>query len=209
MNIGDRIKKLRKAEKLTQKEFSKKLCISQSYLSGLENGTETPTDRLLKLIELEFNVSTEWLKDGVGDMYSSFNDNSPIQFNEPKKPDNISSSFMYKKREYAIHEDMAYLPTVSNQGLLEILTALNTTSEVQYRDVTNIISSVGKLLKTGTNLPDGFSGFYLLHLSNVLLNIDKINETIVRDDVRTVEVLKKYLERINLSLNAIIDLFVE
>ncbi|MFR1480925.1 MAG: helix-turn-helix domain-containing protein [Hydrogeniiclostridium mannosilyticum] len=34
--IGNRIRLLRKAENLTQKDFSKRLLISQSYLSGLK-----------------------------------------------------------------------------------------------------------------------------------------------------------------------------
>ena len=49
-NISDRIRVLRKSEHLTQKEFAKRLLISQSYLSGLENGNEIPTNKLLKLI---------------------------------------------------------------------------------------------------------------------------------------------------------------
>ena len=49
-SISDRIKTLRKSECLTQKEFAKRLLVSQSYLSGLENGNEVPTNRLIKLI---------------------------------------------------------------------------------------------------------------------------------------------------------------
>ena len=69
-NISDRIRVLRKSEHLTQKEFAKRLLISQSYLSGLENGNEIPTNKLLKLICLEFGVSESWLLNDNGEMYT-------------------------------------------------------------------------------------------------------------------------------------------
>lgn len=59
--IGERIKELRKKHKLTQKEFSTKICIKQSYLSDIENGNGMPSDMLIKLISLEFNVPIDWL----------------------------------------------------------------------------------------------------------------------------------------------------
>ena len=37
MNIGENIKKVRKEQNATQEEFAKKLEISRSYLSDIEN----------------------------------------------------------------------------------------------------------------------------------------------------------------------------
>lgn len=59
--IGERIKELRKKQKLTQKEFSSRVCIKQSYLSDIENGNGVPSDMLIKLISLEFSVPINWL----------------------------------------------------------------------------------------------------------------------------------------------------
>lgn len=118
MDIGSRIKSLRKAEELTQKDFSKRLCISQSYLSGLENGSEIPTDKLLKLIELEFNVSSDWLYNGIGDMYSMYIDN-----------------------------DRGYLSEFSNRALYDILFELNTDSNTKYNHVTSVLTGIAGLLK--------------------------------------------------------------
>ena len=73
--IGNRIRLLRKAENLTQKDFSKRLLISQSYLSGLENGNEVPTSKLLKLICLEFGVNESWLVNNSGEMYDEVYEN--------------------------------------------------------------------------------------------------------------------------------------
>lgn len=66
--IGQRIKKLRRQNGVTQKEFSQRVCVSQSYLSRVETDKEVPTEMLLKLIALEFSVSYEWLYNGRGDM---------------------------------------------------------------------------------------------------------------------------------------------
>lgn len=67
--IESRIRYLRKTEKLTQKDFAHRVLISQSYVSGIENGSEIPTDKLLKLICLEFGIKESWLIDGNGKMY--------------------------------------------------------------------------------------------------------------------------------------------
>lgn len=67
-SIGNRIKQIRKEKKVTQKELSERVCVTQSYISRLELDKEQPTDMLLKLIALEFNVSLLWLKDGYGEM---------------------------------------------------------------------------------------------------------------------------------------------
>ena len=73
-DLGFRIKSLRKQLNLTQKAFASKILVSPSYLSRVENGVEIPNQKLLKLIALEFNVSTEWLEkgDGNADINSTF-----------------------------------------------------------------------------------------------------------------------------------------
>lgn len=64
--INERIKLLRIDNKLTQKQFADRILVTQSYLSRIENGKETPNDKLTKLIALEFNVATGWLEKGIG-----------------------------------------------------------------------------------------------------------------------------------------------
>ena len=66
--IGTRIKQLRAAKHITQKEFSNRICVSQSYVSRLESDVEVPTDMLIKLISLDFNISIDWLATGTGEM---------------------------------------------------------------------------------------------------------------------------------------------
>ena len=116
-NISDRIRVLRKSEHLTQKEFAKRLLISQSYLSGLENGNEIPTNKLLKLICLEFGVSESWLLNDNGEMYTEVYEN-----------------------------DKASLTEVSNGALLKIMTLLSTKSNVEYGFYANSLSLFSNML---------------------------------------------------------------
>ncbi|MBR1430170.1 helix-turn-helix domain-containing protein [Ruminococcus sp.] len=66
--VGFRIKLLRKALNLSQKEFAEKLYISQSYLSRIELDKESPSFALLRLISLEFDCSFIWLNENIGEM---------------------------------------------------------------------------------------------------------------------------------------------
>lgn len=66
--IGTRVKKVRTINKMKQKDFAERLFVSTPYVSMVENDKEQPTDMLLKLIALDFNVSFYWLKDGSGTM---------------------------------------------------------------------------------------------------------------------------------------------
>lgn len=62
--LGERVKFIRKSNKLTQRQFADRILVTQSYLSRIENGKEMPNDKLTKLIALEFNFSIDWLKTG-------------------------------------------------------------------------------------------------------------------------------------------------
>jgi len=69
MDIGKRIKELRKVLNLTQEEFGEKLGLSKSNISDIERGKVRPKDPLLRLIEQTFNVNPEWLRKGKGEMF--------------------------------------------------------------------------------------------------------------------------------------------
>lgn len=108
-DIGFRIKSLRKARNVTQKDFAERICVTQSYLSRVETGKEQPTDMLIKFISLEFDCSLEWLKNGVSqmDINSSSFDYWDRTSAEPLKKDALFqiselSSIMEKIKESAI-----------------------------------------------------------------------------------------------------------
>lgn len=73
-SLNERIKFIRNSVKLTQNQFGEKLAVSGSYISRLESGKEQPTEMLLKLIALTFDISTQWLETGKGSIKTSLDD---------------------------------------------------------------------------------------------------------------------------------------
>ena len=65
--LGDRIKEIRKKNKLTQKELADRLFVTASYISQVEKNKETPTEMFLKLFAYELNVSFQYVKTGFSD----------------------------------------------------------------------------------------------------------------------------------------------
>lgn len=60
-SIGERIKELRTARKMTQNEFADRINVTKSTVSAYENGTRLPSyDVLIKIARL-FKVSTDHL----------------------------------------------------------------------------------------------------------------------------------------------------
>lgn len=67
--IGNRIKEIRNALKLKQKEFADKLDVSPPSLSEIETGKYNPSiDALIKLVK-EYNVNLYYLLLGEGEMF--------------------------------------------------------------------------------------------------------------------------------------------
>jgi transcriptional regulator with XRE-family HTH domain len=69
MTANDRIKEARKALKMSQKDFAAAICISNTYLAGVENEARKANDRIIKLCSMVFGISETWLKDGKGGMF--------------------------------------------------------------------------------------------------------------------------------------------
>ena len=68
MDIGSRIKQVRKDASLTQGEFGARIGISLSGVSSLEVGKNTPSEQTIRAICSEFSINRDWLVDGVGEM---------------------------------------------------------------------------------------------------------------------------------------------
>jgi len=71
MTIIERIRELRDALNLSQKDFSKAICVSSSYTAEIENGHRIANDRIIRLISLTFGANEKWLKTGKGEMFIS------------------------------------------------------------------------------------------------------------------------------------------
>ena len=61
IEIGERIKELRKQIGLTQEQLAKRLWVTKSIISAYENGTRFPSLEILRQLAYTFNVSTDYL----------------------------------------------------------------------------------------------------------------------------------------------------
>jgi transcriptional regulator with XRE-family HTH domain len=71
MTETDKLKTLRRALGLNQREFARQLGIKASAVSMLEVGRNTLTERNIKVICMTFKVSEAWLRTGEGEMFVS------------------------------------------------------------------------------------------------------------------------------------------
>lgn len=69
MEIGKRIKELRKFLELTQQELADRLGVSRRAIQEWEAGRRTPSEPVLRHIEQTFSVNPEWLREGKGEMF--------------------------------------------------------------------------------------------------------------------------------------------
>lgn len=69
MEISQRIKEARKTLNMSQKDFAKAMCLSNSYIADIENDYRKANDRIIKLASMIFGINENWLKTGKGDMF--------------------------------------------------------------------------------------------------------------------------------------------
>lgn len=68
-DISSRISTVIKSSGLTKTAFSKKIGLSQPFVSQLASGDASPSDRTIVDICREFGVSEHWLRTGEGEMF--------------------------------------------------------------------------------------------------------------------------------------------
>ena len=69
--VKDRIKLVRNTLNLSQRDFAKRVYISQTLLGEIELGNRNANDRTIQLISTAFNVNKSWLLTGEGEMFAS------------------------------------------------------------------------------------------------------------------------------------------
>lgn len=67
--MNSRIAAVRKAVGISQREFSERIGLSRNFVSLVETGERTPSDRTVSDICREFNVNETWLRTGEGEMF--------------------------------------------------------------------------------------------------------------------------------------------
>lgn len=69
--MRERIRAIRKALKLNQVEFAKRLGMQSTALSMIEVGENTLTEKNIRLLCLTFNINENWLRTGKGEMFAA------------------------------------------------------------------------------------------------------------------------------------------
>ena len=69
VSLPNRLRALRNALRLSQKEFAERLGKGLATIQRWESGQTEPNDKTLRLISHTFGVSYEWLKEGKGEMF--------------------------------------------------------------------------------------------------------------------------------------------
>ena len=67
--IGERLKWLRKDQKLTQQAFADKIGVKRNTVATYEIGRNEPLDPIINAICSKFAVNETWLRTGEGDPY--------------------------------------------------------------------------------------------------------------------------------------------
>jgi transcriptional regulator with XRE-family HTH domain len=67
--LNGRIKELRTALKLSQRQFAKRIFVSQTLVNEIEAERYKVNLRIIHLIASQLNVNIDWLKRGTGDMF--------------------------------------------------------------------------------------------------------------------------------------------
>ena len=69
-SLSNRVKAIREALKLSQREFGEKLGVSRDVISNIEYNRVLPKELLLRHICELYNVNQHWLETGEGEMFN-------------------------------------------------------------------------------------------------------------------------------------------
>lgn len=81
-SFGEKLKKVRKVLKLTQKEFGLPLKVGQDAISDYENNKYGPLGRIENSILEHYNINPEWWATGLGSMFISKNSGFYVEENK-------------------------------------------------------------------------------------------------------------------------------
>lgn len=78
MEIGERIKAVRKHFKLTQAEFGERIGVKGNTIATYEIGRNAPVDAVFSLLCREYGVNEIWLRTGEGEMFQAMTENEEL-----------------------------------------------------------------------------------------------------------------------------------
>ena len=98
--MPNRIKAVREALKLSQREFGEKLGVSRDVISNIEYDRVPPKELLLRHICELYHVDPHWLETGEGEMF----DNDPAEAGRLEEAVRIFKTLRPEFQEYALEQ---------------------------------------------------------------------------------------------------------
>lgn len=98
--LPNRIKAIRTALKLSQREFGEKLGVSRDVISNIEYGRVLPKERFLRHICQLYKVNEHWLITGEGEMF----DGNPEEIDKLEETLEIFKSLRPEFQDYALQQ---------------------------------------------------------------------------------------------------------
>lgn len=95
MDIGARIKEVRKSTGLTQQKFAEEIGLKRNTIGNYEINLITPSDRTIGDICRKFNISEHWLRTGEGEMLILLDEDA--EFMQVCEEINISEDSLIKQ----------------------------------------------------------------------------------------------------------------
>ncbi|MDR2655536.1 MAG: helix-turn-helix transcriptional regulator [Oscillospiraceae bacterium] len=117
-----RLKKVRKALKLSQSDFGEKLGLTPTAISKLESGSNNITDRVIFAACREFGINESWLRTGKGEMFVNSDETLISEIAEEYRLDDIDKAILeaYLKlpdeRRYPVRDFLVSLAKAVEKG---------------------------------------------------------------------------------------------
>jgi transcriptional regulator with XRE-family HTH domain len=96
--IGERLKIVREALKLTLKAVQEKTAISTSYISDFERGKKFPSSKYMKELVVTFGVSADYIFSGKGEMFFKNEDDLKEIYDFGKFNEDVQEMLFYMKK---------------------------------------------------------------------------------------------------------------
>lgn len=153
--LGMRIKEIRQARGLTQRQFAESLGIVQGFLSGVERGNKNISSTLALALCHTYGVNREWLETGRGEKFKVVMTPTPLQLplfgripqEFPHYAEEDICDFICLpqscKASYAIFADGDFMaPTICDGDLLLVATEC----EIESRDIVLVNNRWGEAI---------------------------------------------------------------
>ncbi len=110
--LSGRIKAIREALKLSQREFGEKLGVSRDVISNIEYNRAPPKELLLRHICELYHVNQQWLETGEGEMFRD----DPAEISKFEEAFQIFKSLRPDFQDYALDQIKKLLELQNKNG---------------------------------------------------------------------------------------------